>query len=132
MVPDPLNQRVLDPARGLGTVTFAGVRTYLAAARHDASKSVAQVRAEREASGKGFGVTIARRESRRWLSPPEEASVGQLFGRGADALSTYPQYPPIPLFYCLVSHALAHPTLRGATVAQSREPPTKDESRGRW
>ena len=76
VVTAPLNQRVLDPARGSGAVIFAAVRKYLAAARHDASKPVAQVRAEREASGKGFSVTIARRELRRWLSEVGGGSAG--------------------------------------------------------
>ena len=84
LVPDPPNHRVLDPARGLGTVTFAGVRTYLAADRSDAANSVAQVlpevRAEREDSGRGFTVTTARRELRRWLSESEEGLVGRLLG----------------------------------------------------
>ena len=52
----------------------------------EAAKTVlAEVRAEREASGKSFSVTIARRELRRWLSESEEgqrveALVGRLLG----------------------------------------------------
>ena len=73
---------MLDPARDSGAFIFAAVRKYLAAARHDASKSVAQVRAEREASGKAFSVTIARRELRRWLVESEKGlRVDELVGR---------------------------------------------------
>ena len=52
----------------------------------EAAKSVlAELRAEREESGKSFSVTIARRELRRWLSESEEgqrveALVGRLLG----------------------------------------------------
>ena len=49
----------------------------------EAAKTVlAEVRAEREASGKTFSVTIARRELRRWLSESEEGQrVERLVGR---------------------------------------------------
>ena len=49
----------------------------------EAAKTVlAEVRAEREASGKSFSVTIARRELRRWLSESEEGQrVEGLVGR---------------------------------------------------
>ena len=52
----------------------------------EAAKTVlAELRAEREESGKSFSVTIARRELRRWLSESEEgqrveALVGRLLG----------------------------------------------------
>ena len=52
----------------------------------EAAKTVlAEVREEREASGKSFTITIARRELRRWLSESEEGQrveglVGRLLG----------------------------------------------------
>ncbi len=50
-----------------------------------AAQVLSEVRAEREASGKGFTVTIARRELRRWLSESDEGRtveglVGRLLG----------------------------------------------------
>ena len=74
----------------------------------------------------GFTRRMARRDSRRWLSSPGVASVAQPLGRGPDAVSSYPQYPPTVRFYCALSHTLVHPALRGATVARSVEPPTKE------
>ena len=70
LVPDPLNQRVLDPARGSGAFIFAAVPRYLAAAESEAALSGA--RAEREASGIGFPVTMVSRELHRWLSASAE------------------------------------------------------------
>ena len=67
---DPLDQRSLDPACGSGAAIFAAVRTYLAAAGSEAALSGA--RAEREASGIGFPVTMASRELHRWLSASAE------------------------------------------------------------
>ena len=63
---------MLDPARDSGAFIFAAVRRYLAAAGSEAAQVAPELRAEREASGKVFSVTIARRELRRWLSESEE------------------------------------------------------------
>ena len=53
-----------------------------ASAAEGAAQVLAEVRAEREASGKGLTVTIARRELRRWLSESEEGLVVEgLVGR---------------------------------------------------
>ena len=61
-------------------IAEAGVAT-----AEGAAQVLSEVRAERERSGKGFSVTIARRELRRWLSEAEEGRhveglVGRLFG----------------------------------------------------
>ena len=73
---------MLDPACGSGAVSFAAVRKYLAAAGSEAAQVAPELRAEREASGKVFSVTIARRELRRWLSESEEGQrVEVLVGR---------------------------------------------------
>ncbi len=85
IVTAPLNQRVIDLARGSDAAIFAAVRPYLAAAGSEAAQVAPELRAEREASGKGFSVTIARRELRRWLSESDEGRrveglVGRLLG----------------------------------------------------
>ena len=54
-----------------------------ASAAEGAAQVLSEVRAEREALGKRFSVTIARRELRQWLSESEEGQrveglVGQL------------------------------------------------------
>ena len=56
-----------------------------AVAAEGAAQVLSEVRAEREASGKVFSVTIARRELRQWLSESEEGRhveglVGRLLG----------------------------------------------------
>ena len=51
-------------------------------AAEGAAQVLSEVRAEREASGKVFSVTIARRELRQWLSESEEGlAVEGLVGR---------------------------------------------------
>ncbi len=72
LVMDPLILRVLHPACGSGAVIFALARKYLTPAGAEAAQVASELRAEREASGKGFSVTIARRELRRWLSESDE------------------------------------------------------------
>ena len=71
----PLNHRMLDPACGSGAVSFAAVRKYLAAAGSEAAQVAPELRAEREASGRGFTVATARQELRRRLSAATEESA---------------------------------------------------------